>query len=633
MKSRDFTQRVCKIRVFSNWTMFIDDIAVQVNGLKARALITMLILGAPKLLSRKEIADTLWPASSPDKARASLRQTISEIKRAMTQSKLGTEFLEGSELGGGIWKVETEIDAIDEATTSSDEIARIVQLVSKENQILASLDAISEVFDDWLIGVRMRIGDTIQRKLSSIYTSPNVSAGISIIAADAALDFDFVDLLDEELGAEPSIKTQDLAVEIKLSSEPRAGPQSSSRVAPRIGEEPLSLAVLPFEALGSDPMDRFVTLGILDQVTCLLATHKVPAVISSNSTRIYMNKDIPIRDVGAELGVTYVVTGSTRSIGNAVSIAVQLCDARTEHVIWSWIRTCNRNELIEINSVIAQQISTALHPSINAAELTRTWNTKDVDLEPYHLLLRAKDRMFRLTYKGFSEAGELLTQAIEKGPNFAPAHALLADWYSIRFWQKWSNEPDLDFDRMNEHVQRAMSLAPGDGRIMAMWGHFKVVLERNYDSAIELFSEAIELFPNDAETLNWSVPTLAYSGHAAHAVENAQKALRLSPHDPFLFRSEHFLSIAYYALGDFDKAAQYGLSSFKRVPTYTSNLRTTIASLVAAEREAELSGLLAAHLVAEPEFSVKAFVPNHGFRDYADKALYGERLLAAGLAP
>jgi len=96
---------------------------------------------------------------------------------------------------------------------------------------------------------------------------------------------------------------------------------------------------------------------------------------------------------------------------------------------------------------------------------------------------------------------------------------------------------------------------------------------------------------------------------------------------------EHFLSIAYYALGDFDKAAQYGLSSFKRVPTYTSNLRTTIASLVAAEREAELSGLLAAHLVAEPEFSVKAFVPNHGFRDYADKALYGERLLAAGLAP
>jgi len=445
---------------------------------------------------------------------------------------------------------------------------------------------------------------------------------------------DFVDLLDEDLGAEPSLRTQDLAVQIKLAADSMQPSVREEKILFQASRpEPLSLAVLPFEAMGATPLDRFVTLGILDQVTCLLAMHKMPAVISSNSTRGYLGKTQRVRDVGSELGAKYVVTGSTRTDGENVAVTVQLCEASSEHVIWSWVQTCQQTEIMRVNSLIAQLISAALHPSLDAAELACTWHVDEDALEPYHLMLCAKDRMFRLTYNGFAEAGTLLEQAIDKGPNFAPAHALLSDWYSIRYWQKWSDQPARDFDCMNEHIQRAMSLSPRNGRIMAMWGHFKVVLERNYDAAINLFNEAVLIFPNDSETLFWSVPTLAYSGHADQAMERSEHAMRLSPHDPFLFRNEHFFSIACYAQGDFDRAAQYGLSSFKRVPTYTSNLRTTIASLVAANRAVELPVLLAAHANAEPNFSVSQFIPNHGFQDDREKERYGARLIAAGMKP
>ncbi|MEO0401094.1 MAG: BTAD domain-containing putative transcriptional regulator [Pseudomonadota bacterium] len=621
---------------------------------------TMLIFDSPKLLQRKEIADVLWPASDPTKARASLRQTISELKRAFARSEIGTEFLEGAVLGGAQWQVETEIERLEPQVQSVEDFARLVSLVSQEDEILSSLGGVGPEFDAWLFAARARISKSAQKKLMGVYEAADAQVDVRIMAADAALRLneydesavrakmasyaaqnenglalktyaDFVDLLDEDLGAEPSLKTQDLAVEIKLAVEPAAASVPAAVAGPR--EVPLSLAVLPFEAMGSDPLDRFVTLGILDQVTCWLAMHKVPAIISSNTTRAYLNREVRVRDVGAELGTSYVVTGSTRSMGDSVAFAVQLCDATSEHVVWSWVHTCGRHEIVEANSALAQQITAALHPSIDAEELSRTWNLDDADLEPYHLMLRAKDRMFRLTYHGFEEAGVLLSQAIDKSPGFAPAHALLAEWYSIRYWQKWSDAPDRDFELMNDHVRRAMSLAPGNGRIMAMWGHFKVVLERNYDAAIELFGEAVRIFPNDSETLMWSVPTLAYAGLSQQAVVHAEKAARLSPYDPFSFRNEHFLSIAYYSNGDFDRAAQYGLSSFKRVPSYTSNLRTTIASLTAAGRQAELPDLLDAHALAEPNFSVNRFIPKHGFRDDREKERYGARLIEAGLAP
>ncbi len=636
---------------------------INVRGQRDRAVVTLLLLEAPETIQRQVLADMLWPLADRTKSRASLRQSISIIKKTLASQDVETGFLERPVLGGDFVSLETELDLLEEFSGSLEMFKPLAARMVNQRSLLSSLDGISPNFDDWLSQTRTRLLQDAQIKLAKIFEGRSTPPDVRVLAADAVLRIneydeaairakmqtffdqaenaralkvyaDFVDLLDEELGAEPSLKTQDLAVEIKLAVEHAASqPQLSIPSSPTSQVSKVSLAVMPFTALGADPINKYDVLGILDQLTCGLSLNQAPAVISSNSTRGYINQDPRIAHLGDELGVAYVVTGSVRTQGDKSVVAVQLCDTKTEHVVWSWVKNCSRDDLISINSDVALQISNALSPSVNAAELSRTRDVPEVDLEPYHLMLRAKDRMFKLTQNGFVEAGHLLRQALQKKQDFAPAHALLAEWYSIRYWQRWSSQTEDDFAKMNDHVQRAMSLAPRDGRIMAMWGHFKIILERNYDAASELFAEAIDLNPNDSETLNWSVPTLAYSGHAALAVENAKKALRLSPYDPFMFRNEHFTSIAHYANGDFDEAAQYGLSSFKRVPTYTSNLRTTIAALVAGGRTDGLEELLAAHREAEPQFSVNRFLPNHGFRDEDQRMLYGKRLMDAGLSP
>ena len=144
-----------------------------------------------------------------------------------------------------------------------------------------------------------------------------------------------------------------------------------------------------------------------------------------------------------------------------------------------------------------------------------------------------------------------------------------------------------------------------------------------------MIEDAIELCPNDAETLAWTVPTLANTRHVNSAVRNGIKALALSPFDPFVFRNEHFLGLALYVLGDYDQSSEKGLSCFRRAPNYRSNIRLTIAALTAAGRNQEAVELVEHHSAITPDFSVTKFKTILGMQDPNDRENFASHLLAA----
>ena len=208
---------------------------------------------------------------------------------------------------------------------------------------------------------------------------------------------------------------------------------------------------------------------------------------------------------------------------------------------------------------------------------------------------------------------------------------MLADWHSVRIWQGWSDDPGADQRMLERHAQKAISLKPSDGRMMAFLGHNQLIFSRRYGEAQENFDKALTLMPGDSETLIWTVPGLTYNGQTDHAIENGERALTLSPFDPFHFRNQHFLSIAHYAAGNFDRAAELGLSSFENNATYISNLRFTIASLFAVGRTKSAEALVAYHHKIEPEFRVSDLMSRHPWRDQEKREQYGRHLIGAGL--
>lgn len=639
------------------WTLSHGGKELRLPMRKAQALLAYLILENKPIYRRDALANLLWSNSTTDRARLSLRQAIFEIKKAVHAQDPRALTITKDEIVLDHTTIWTDIDTlmidIEEGKVDSSYITRIIDLA----QICPGAEDLDPQFGEWITGYRTRIADTVSAHLERVYSNTALPAKTRLGMAKAASTLDefnetavraqmtlnadlqqaptallayraLYERLDDELGTEPSAETQDLAVKIKLMD-----PAPSVKTTPPTPakDHDTTVAVLPFEALSDQDFPAYMLLGLLDEITCHIASFTAPAVVSGNSTRQYLGQTPDPKDVGQKLSADYVVTGRIRTQADRTYVTVEVIDAVTGRIIQSKIHSCASDDIFSVNSTIAQNIASAVVPSLHAAELARIQTHDSGDLAPFHLLLRARELMFEMKRAPFFEAGDLLAQAIKRGPYFAPAHALLAEWYSICIWQGWSNDPRDSERALEASARRAISLSNGGGRAMALLGHNRVILNRQYDEALRLFDRALEALPNDAETLIWTVPSLAYTGHTERAVQNGRRALTLSPYDPFMFRNQHFLSVALYADGQFNEAADLGLCCFETNPTYGSNLRMTIASLTASDRLAEAAPLIETHETVEPRFRIAPFISKQAFRDEEARKLLGDRLACAGL--
>lgn len=644
------------LEVLHGWQLSKNGVATPIRAAKARALLCIIALSDAPAFSRQKIADLLWQGASNEKARASLRQLIHALKQDLGQQEV-LQLTREHITFNTAW-IHTDIDALFAELERGNCTAAKLRDVKQLAYILSSFDDLGADFSDWVQETRRRLQDQAAAYLR-VHVNDEAQPLVSRnMCAQTLHDIDpydedavralmdthhrmnnsaaalrvydtFFAQLETELDAEPSVKTQDLAVAIKLG-EANQAPAKVAQPAQLAIAEP-TVAVLPFDVAGQDLPDH-VVFGLLDHITCQLAVLRAPAVISSNSTRRFFGKQPEPKEIRSVLNATYVVSGVVRSDGQKAVVSVQVSNTADNKLVWANRHLCALEDLYAVDLPIVCEIVQAVSLPINSAELKRSISVPTENLEPYHLFLKAKTHIFQLNAEDFAAAGDLLYQAIKLDPEFAPAHALLAEWFAIAIWQGFSRTPEKDEVALEYHLQRAIHLSPGDGRVLAQWAHSQLILHRRYDQAGIAFEKALDLGPNDAETLIWSVPSFAFTGQTDLAVENGEKALRLSPLDPFAFRNEHFLSLAHYTAGNFARSADLGLSSYRRAPNYAANLRTTIAALSALGRETDALPLVNAHKKVEPDFNQDAYFQKSAWQSAEMRKRMTKHLLQAGLS-
>lgn len=652
-----------EVRLHPVWEVVFDGTPVDIKGKKSKALITLLAFD-PEISKRRDtLAFMLWPDTAHKNALASLRQALSHIRRCLGPDADHILSAKREDIAFAPGVVGTDFDGILSVLADGDPGGVGGRWLRDIHTLLHSFEGLSEEFDTWLEALRNRIiqqsVDCLQQGFAAAHKPPEQRLRLARLANQldeynekavqtqmichallndnaAALRVyrDFFEKLEEELGGEPSEETLQLVARIKLSERPEPGPPAVVAPAPRPalqGHALSMVAVLPFERLSPMDVSQFQVLALLDQITCKLAAFKSPGVISSNSTRHYLDRTPQLAELFHDLGAHYVVTGSITAAGAQVLLSVQMASTKDNRVHWATSLTCFRDDLLAESVTLAEQIALAIEPSLNIAELERAQFLPPEALEPHHYVLRAKNLMFSLEEQDFTEAKRILDVVDTKHPHFGPGHTTLAEWYAINLWQGWSQDAARERYLLEQHSRRSVALSPQNGRALAMWGHNKITIDRDYDSAFDLFERATRISPNDSETLIWTVPTLAYGGHPNLALSNAQKAFSLSPADPFLFRNEHFLSVAHYVNGNYEDAVRLGLSCFRRAPNYSSNTRATIAALVSLDRADDARFLVEHHNTVDPDFSTEQFRDKQGYRDPRDRADYAQKLVSAGL--
>src|SRR4029079_14797360 len=96
-----------------------------------------------------------------------------------------------------------------------------------------------------------------------------------------------------------------------------------------------SIAVLPFVNMSADPENEFFSDALTDEIITDLSGVKALRIISRNSSMQLKGSAKALPEIGRELGVGYVLTGSVRRAGTALRITAQLVDAQADAPLWA----------------------------------------------------------------------------------------------------------------------------------------------------------------------------------------------------------------------------------------------------------------------------------------------------------
>jgi TolB-like protein len=284
-----------------------------------------------------------------------------------------------------------------------------------------------------------------------------------------------------------------------------------------------SLAVLPLENLSGDPEQEYFADGMTDELTTRLAQNPALRVISRTSVMQYKKVHRPLADVARELGVDGILEGSVERSGNRIHLNAQLIYAPHEGHLWAESYDRDLNDLAALQSELAQTIAhevglTTTPPSPSA---------RPIRPEAYDAYLLG--RYYWFGGKAV-KSREYFQKAIELQPDYAAAHAGLADSYFLEIANgPLKPESQESFKKGNQALAQALALDDSDAHAHNTLAASSFFLGWDVRTGERESARAIELNPRDAEAHYVRCWILFALHRADEAVREERLSMEIDP--------------------------------------------------------------------------------------------------------
>ncbi|MGB5332039.1 MAG: tetratricopeptide repeat protein [Woeseiaceae bacterium] len=298
-----------------------------------------------------------------------------------------------------------------------------------------------------------------------------------------------------------------------------------------------SIAVLPFSSRSTDAENKYFADGIHDDILTRLADVESLRVISRTSVNEYRNTTKNVRQIGRELGVATIVEGAVQRAGDQVRINVQLIDAVTDEHIWAatFDEALTIENLFEIQSEISARIASSLRAALTPADELRLAAIPTDSIEAYAEYVKGRGNLSARTFSSLQEARAQFERAIELDPDYAQAHAALAQSVLVLFSNhKAISQPEA-FAVAAAAVEEALSIDPQLAEAYAARGLLQLMQWEstrtgagNIDAAAS-FRTALALSPSQADAYVWFASLRESEGEIDAAVELLTNALKIDP--------------------------------------------------------------------------------------------------------
>lgn len=302
-------------------------------------------------------------------------------------------------------------------------------------------------------------------------------------------------------------------------------PSAESSVS--VGPRRISIGVLPFTNMSSDPEQEYLADGITADIINDLSRWPSLAVLSRHATFRFKGKHGDPQQVGRELGVRFLVEGTMRRMQERIRITAQLVEAETGSQVWAERFDRPVDDFFALQDEVVQSIAGTLVGRVYMNEAARLRRKPPSSLAAYELTLRANALPWDEP-DGAAEALVFFEKAIELDPNYGMPHGLLATMLK-RQWENNLCGSDDILDRALALAKRGVQLADDESTAHAILGTI-YMFRRSFDFASREFERAIQLNPANQWNQADYGELLCHIGRAEEGVEWLLAARRAYPY-------------------------------------------------------------------------------------------------------
>jgi len=287
-----------------------------------------------------------------------------------------------------------------------------------------------------------------------------------------------------------------------------------------------AIVVLPLEDLSAGSDNEYFATSMTEALTTDLAQAGAFRVLSRRSIERFEQDHGTLSGVALALGADAAVEGSVVRADGRVRINVQLTDAASETHLWAESYEREFGNVLALQNEVAGAIVAELTNSV-APESEPAAQAPWIDPEAHDLYLQARHLLHGAGVMGENEAPQLLDQVIAAAPDFAPAYAAKAKYYSMLTLFDYMR-PHEGFPRARVAATQALEIDQELGEAHAALAHVEFLFDWDWAKADVRFRRAIEFSPTAQNHHAYSFFLTCMARFDA-ALEHARREIEIDP--------------------------------------------------------------------------------------------------------
>jgi serine/threonine-protein kinase len=253
-------------------------------------------------------------------------------------------------------------------------------------------------------------------------------------------------------------------------------------------------------------------------------------VIGKSSSFQFRDSKAGYAAIGKKLGVANLLEGSVRRQGDRIRIVVGLIRAADGSQLWAQTYDRELKDIFAVQSDIGHAVADALQIKLLGKPIVSEEQPASGNVAAYRLMLQSRSIARRGTEPALRQGIGLLEQATRLDPGYAYAYGVLSNfWINLGRLFLVGEERQHVYAQARDAVTMEMNLAPETASAHVDRGYMLSVLDHDQQGALSEFRRALQLAPNDGNTMSFLAGQLSTLGQLQPAVDLYRRALDTDP--------------------------------------------------------------------------------------------------------